>query len=205
MAPYCLADPNGTGGSAVGKMFGYARVSSAEQNLDSQIAALEEAGCSLVRYEKLTGTKLDGRDELDLLMKIADAGDVICITRLDRLARSLRDLHTICARLDEMGAGLKVLEQPIDTTTAEGRLFFNMLGAFAEFETDLRRARQRDGIEAAKCRGAYKGHPPKIDNAAILAAHEAGAKVPELVASFGVSRRSIYRAISPDDKRVPAS
>lgn len=205
MALYCLADPNGTGGSAVGKMFGYARVSSVEQNLDSQIAALEEAGCSLVRSEKLTGTKLDGRDELDLLMKIADAGDVICITRLDRLARSLRDLHTICARLDEMGAGLKVLEQPIDTTTAEGRLFFNMLGSFAEFETDLRRARQRDGIEAAKCRGAYKGRPPKIDNAAILAAHEAGAKVPELVASFGVSRRSIYRAISPDDKRVPTS
>jgi DNA invertase Pin-like site-specific DNA recombinase len=189
----------------MGKMFGYARVSSVEQNLDSQIAALEEAGCSLVRSEKLTGTKLDGRDELDLLMKIADAGDVICITRLDRLARSLRDLHTICARLDEMGAGLKVLEQPIDTTTAEGRLFFNMLGAFAEFETDLRRARQRDGIEAAKRRGAYKGRPPKIDNAAILAAYEAGAKVPELVASFGVSRRSIYRAISPDDKRVPAS
>ena len=189
----------------MGKMFGYARVSSVEQNLDSQISALEGAGCSLVRSEKLTGTKLDGRDELDLLMKIAGAGDIICVTRLDRLARSLRDLHTICARLDEMGAGLKVLEQPIDTTTAEGRLFFNMLGAFAEFETDLRRARQRDGIEAAKRRGAYKGRPPKIDNAAIRAAHVAGAKIPEIVVSFGVSRRSVYRAISPDDRRVPAS
>ena len=134
------------------KTYGYARVSTGEQDLTVQREALVGVGVNrdLIFAEKVTGTKRDGRERLDLLLKIADKGDTIIITRIDRLARSMRDLQNIVHELKQKGVALKATEQPIDTSTAAGKAFFDMLGVFAEFETNLRRERQAEGIKQAK-------------------------------------------------------
>ena len=140
----------------MGELIGYARVSSRGQNIEAQIGALTRAGVSLEHLykEKVSGTSREGRAELEaLLHRGIRKGDKLVVTRLDRLARSLRDLQNIVHELKERQVDLIVLEQSIDTSTAEGRLFFNMLGAIGEFETELRKARQREGIDAALAKG----------------------------------------------------
>src|SRR5688572_7093153 len=109
---------------AMGRMIGYARVSTTDQDLTVQRAALEKAGCSIVLEEKITGTKRDGREQLELAMKLLTKGDVLTVTRLDRLGRSLRDLSNIAHELQEKGAALRVIEQSVDTSTSAGRAFF---------------------------------------------------------------------------------
>ena len=148
-------------------MIGYARVSTFEQDLDVQIAALKAAGCDVVRAEKRSGTSTQGRDELSTLLDFIRAGDVLMVTRIDRLARSIGDLQDIVRELKAKGATLRATEQPIDTSTAAGKAFLDMLGVFAEFETNLRRERQMEGISAAKARGVYKGRPASIDAAKV--------------------------------------
>ena len=134
---------------------GYARTSTTDQNLDAQITALKDAGCSMVRTEQKSGISLEGRPELNNILDFIHKGETLVVTRIDRLARSLRDLQTIVARLKEKGAHLAATEQPVDTSTAAGKAFFDMLGVFAEFETNLRRERQAEGIAAGKRRGVY--------------------------------------------------
>ncbi len=134
-------------------LYGYARVSSTDQDLSLQQAALRAAGCQVIRSEKKTGTQREGRAELDLLLQFLRPGDTLVITRIDRLARSLKDLQDIVHELKSKGVTLKATEQPVDTATAAGKAFFDMLGVFAEFETNLRRERQMEGIAAAKERG----------------------------------------------------
>ena len=131
-------------------LYGYARVSTGEQDLSLQEAALQAAGCQVIRAEKKTGTRREGRTELDILLQFLRPGDTLVITRIDRLARSLKDLQDIVHELKEKGVTLKATEQPVDTSTAAGKAFFDMLGVFAEFETNLRRERQMEGIVAAK-------------------------------------------------------
>jgi DNA invertase Pin-like site-specific DNA recombinase len=101
---------------------------------------LLKAGCTVVRAEKASGTKLDGRTELDLLLQFMRLGDTLMVTRVDRLPRSIRDLQNIVHDLRSRGIELKATEQPIDTTTAAGKCFLDMLGVFAEFETNIRTA-----------------------------------------------------------------
>ena len=96
-------------------------------------------------------------------MQFIRAGDTLVVTRIDRLARSMRDLQNLVHELLEKGAHLKATEQPIDTSSAAGKAFLGMLGVFAEFETNLRRERQMEGIQAAKARGVYKGRPRSIN------------------------------------------
>jgi len=132
---------------------GYARASTIEQGLDVQIAALRAAGCDVVRSEKRSGTSTQGRDELRTILDFIHAGDVLTVTRIDRLARSIGDLQDIVRELKAKGATLKATEQPIDTSSAAGKAFLDMLGVFAEFETNLRRERQLEGIAAAKTKG----------------------------------------------------
>ena len=117
----------------------------------------------MIRAEKASGTRRDGRSELQVLLDFLRAGDTLVVTRIDRLARSLKDLQDIVYELKAKAVALKATEQPVDTGTAAGKAFLDMLGVFAEFETNLRRERQLEGISAAKARGVYKGRKPKID------------------------------------------
>ncbi len=135
-------------------VYGYARVSSAGQNLGTQIEALRGAGCEIIREEKRTGTTIEGRTELRTLIDFARAGDQIVVTRIDRLARSVADLASIVRELEQRGVSLRATEQPIDTSTAAGRCFLQMLGVFAEFETAIRKERQMEGRADQRRSGA---------------------------------------------------
>ena len=121
------------------------------------------------------------------------------VTRIDRLARSMRDLQIIVATLKDKGAHLAATEQPVDTSTAAGKAFFDMLGVFAEFETNLRRERQAEGIAAAKQRGAYRGRPPRIDLEAIKHRLARGLSPTQIARELGVSRGTVYKARAGHD------
>ena len=176
--------------------YGYARVSTTDQNLDLQLAALKAAGCDIVRSEKRSGTSTARRDELRYLLAFIRAGDSLVVTRIDRLARSIGDLQDIVRELKKKGATLKATEQPIDTSTAAGKAFLDMLGVFAEFETNLRRERQLEGIAAAKVRGVYKGRPASIDGAAIKRLREQGLGPTAIAKRLGIGRASVYRLMA---------
>ena len=121
--------------------YGYARVSTIDQNTEAQVQALKVAGCDNVRTEKKSGTKMEGRDELATLLQFMREGDTLVVTRIDRLARSVADLQKIVVTLKSKGVALQCTEQPVDTSTAAGKAFLDMLGVFAEFETNLRKER----------------------------------------------------------------
>jgi len=144
-------------------LYGYARVSTSDQDFTLQEQALRAAGCEVIRAEKVTGTSRTGRTELQVLLDFLRSGDTLVVTRIDRLARSIKDLQDIMYTLKEQGVTLKATEQPIDTRSAAGKAFLDMLGVFAEFETNLRRERQLEGIAAAKVRGVYRGRKPSVD------------------------------------------
>src|ERR1700749_1135027 len=148
-------------------VIGYAGVSTSDQNLEIQVAALKVGGCGVIRAEKRSGTSTSGRAELQAVLDFLRAGDVLMVTRIDRLARSIGDLQDIVRAVKAKGASLKATEQPIDTSTAAGKAFLDMLGVFAEFETTLRKERQLEGIAKAKAAGIYKGRPVSIDAAKI--------------------------------------
>ena len=131
-------------------LYGYARVSTLDQSLGIQRAALKAAGCDVIRAEKASGTRRDGRTELQVLLDFLRPGDALVITRIDRLARSLKDLQDIVHELKERRVALRATEQPINTGTAAGKAFLDMLGVFAEFETNLRKERQAEGIAARR-------------------------------------------------------
>jgi DNA invertase Pin-like site-specific DNA recombinase len=122
-------------------VYGYARVSTTDQDLTVQKEALKNAGCVIIRNEKVSGSSVNGRDELKTLLEFLRSGDELVVTRVDRLGRSVLDLQLIVRDLRERGVELKATEQPIDTTTSAGKCFLDMLGVFAEFETNLRRER----------------------------------------------------------------
>jgi DNA invertase Pin-like site-specific DNA recombinase len=128
---------------------------------------LRREGCTTIRSEKRSGTTTAGREELRNVLDFLREGDVLMVTRIDRLARSIGDLQDIVRAVRAKGASLKATEQPIDTSTAAGKCFLDMLGVFAEFETNLRRERQLEGIAKAKAAGVYKGRPASIDAAKV--------------------------------------
>lgn len=173
---------------------GYARVSSIGQSLDVQQAALAEAGCDKIFAEKKSGRRASAREQLALAVDYARDGDTLIVTRLDRLARSVIDLHQIIASLTNKGVAFRVLQQSgIDTSTSSGKLLLTMLGAVAEFETDIRAERQRDGIEAAKAKGVYKGRPASIDPAMIQSALALGEAPATVAKRLGIARSTVYR------------
>ena len=176
-------------------IYGYARVSTKDQDLALQEKALRAAGCEIVRAEKRSGTSTDGRTELQTMIEFARAGDTIVVTRIDRLARSIADLATIVRTLEANRVTLRATEQPIATDTAAGRCFLQMLGVFAEFETAIRRERQLEGIAKAKAEGVYKGRPPSIDGSRIRALKAEGLGASQIARRLGIARASVYRAI----------
>jgi DNA invertase Pin-like site-specific DNA recombinase len=177
-------------------IYGYARVSTLDQDLAIQRAALKAAGCGVVRAEKASGSRRDGRTELQVLLDFVQPGDTLVVTRIDRLARSMKDLQDIVHELKEKGVALRATEQPVDTGTAAGKAFLDMLGVFAEFETNLRRERQLEGIKAAKARGIYKGRRSTIDAAEIRRLRDEEGLGPAAIARrLGIGRASVYRVL----------
>lgn len=175
--------------------YGYARVSTEDQDLTIQVERLTHAGCTTVREEKVTGTKREGREELAILMDFLRDGDTLMVTRIDRLARSIGDLQDIVRELRAKGVELKATDQPIDTSTAAGKAFLDMLGVFAEFETNLRRERQMEGIAKAKARGVYKGRKPSVDRGAVKELKAQGLGASAIANQLGIGRASVYRAL----------
>ena len=176
--------------------YGYARGSTADQDLTIQREALKAAGCEVIRDEKISGTSRQGRRELETLLEFVRPGDTLVVTRLDRLARSMDDLSNIVRELQAKGVALKATEQPVDTSTAAGKAFFQMLGVFAEFETNLRKERQMEGIAKAKAAGVYKGRRPSIDVAEVKRLRDQeGLGATEIAKRLGIARTSVSRVL----------
>jgi DNA invertase Pin-like site-specific DNA recombinase len=185
--------------------YGYARVSSSGQNLEAQLKLLEEFGCEKIFKEKVSGRKKDNREQFNKLLETVKEGDVIVVTKLDRFARSTKDALNTIEYLNSKGVGLVVLNmggEKVDTTTAIGKLMVTILAGIAEFEADMIRERQLEGIALAKQRGAYKGRPKKYTehNKGLQYALELfrnrdknGMTVNEIAEITKISRATIYR------------
>lgn len=174
---------------------GYARVSTDDQDCAIQEAALCEAGCTVIRSEKRSGTTTEGREELDTVLSFLRPGDTLMVTRIDRLARSVADLEGIVGRLREKGAHLRATEQPIDTSTPAGVAFLQMLGVFAQFETAIRRERQMEGIAKAKAAGVYKGRKPSVPTDEVRRLRSEGVTPTNIAKRLNIGRASVYRAL----------
>jgi DNA invertase Pin-like site-specific DNA recombinase len=184
-------------------LYGYARVSTNDQDFTLQEQSLRAAGCEVIRAEKVTGTSRTDRTELQVLLDFLRRGDTLVVTRIDRLARSIKDLQDIVYTLKEQGVTLKAIEQPIDTRSAAGKAFLDMLGVFAEFETNLRRERQIEGIAAAKSRGVYRGRKPSVNTAEIQRLRlEDKLGATEIARRLGVGRATVYRALANREQQA---
>lgn len=178
-------------------MVGYARTSTVEQNagLEAQKRELKAAGVTKIYAEKVSSVAR--RDKLDLALDYLRPGDVFVVTKLDRLARSMRDLISIVDRIEGKGASLRILGMNLDTGTATGKLMMNLLGSVAEHERSMMLERQREGIAKAKAEGKYKGRKPtamaRADEVKRLTAEGVGAT--EISKRLGIGRASVYRAL----------
>lgn len=180
---------------------GYARVSTEEQNLDSQLDLLGEK-CEKVFTEKVSGAKSD-RPKLQQCLEYMRSGDVLVISKLDRLARSLKDLIRIVETLKERDISIISIQDNIETTTAHGKFFFHIFGAVAEFERDLIRQRTNAGLAAARARGRLGGRKPKMTSEKILAAKKLlDGNLPASVVAkqLGVSRATLYNHLKLSSK-----
>lgn len=179
-------------------IIGYARVSTSDQNPELQVDALEKAGAEQVFQEKFTGT-LRERPELSQCLRMLRQGDVLIVWKLDRLARSLKDLVEVVQDLQDRGVGFKSLTESIDTTSSGGRLVFHIFGALAEFERDLIRERTMAGLQAARARGRKGGRKPSMSDADIrkAAAMLSDPKITktEVAAHFGVTRTTLNASL----------
>lgn len=177
---------------------GYRRVSSEGQNLDRQ-----DLVCDKLFEEKVSGAKRD-REALSAMIEFAREGDEVICWSIDRLARDLRDLQDIIQRLNDKGVSVSFLKEKLvfsgDTDDAFARLQLQMMGAFAEFERNIIRQRQAEGIARAKARGVYKGRKKTIDGNRIRTMKAAGHSVTEIAADIGISRMSVYRSLEIQGK-----
>jgi DNA invertase Pin-like site-specific DNA recombinase len=178
-------------------VYGYARVSTDGQTLAAQDAALHTAGAAKVYAEKVSGASTDGRKALAQALKALRPGDILVVTRLDRLARSTRDLLNVLDQITKAGAGFKSLADSwADTTTAHGRLMLTVLGGLAEFERELIKARTGEGRARAKAAGVHMGRPPKLtphQRREAIARRDAGEALTDIARTYGVSHTTIGR------------
>ncbi len=187
-------------------IYGYARVSSPTQNLDTQVVQLTAYGCQKIFQEKLSGRSMRNRAQFSTLLEAVTTGDTVVVTKLDRFARSTQDALNTMATLTERGVSLVVLNMGgdvVDTSTAIGKLLITVLAGIAEFEADLIKERQREGIAAARARGVYKGRPRTYTAhhkglahaLELLAARDRNhLTVNDICAMTQVSRATLYRA-----------
>ncbi len=176
-------------------LVGYARTSTTEQvaGLDAQRRDLTEAGCTKIFEEQVSSVA--PRKELETLLDFVRAGDAVVVTKLDRLARSMRDLVEIVGRIEAKEASLRILAMNLDTATPTGKLMLNVLGSVAQFEREMMLERQREGIAKAKAEGRYKGRKPTARNKAdeIRTLKAQGLTAEEVASRLGISTRSVFR------------
>ena len=173
----------------------YIRVSSSSQSLDVQREAVENYGATKIFQEKVSGTSTQGREKLKECLEFVREGDELVITRIDRLARSVLDLQLIVKELTDKGVILTATEQPISTKDATSKCFLDMLGVFAELETNLRKERQLEGIAKAKAKGVYKGGKSKINIDEIIKLKGEGLGATAIAKKMNIHRDSIYRLL----------
>jgi len=179
-------------------LLGYARISTKDQNLDLQFDALKKANCELIFQDIISGTKAD-RPQLNKMLEHARKGDVIVVWKLDRLGRSLKHLVELISMFIDKGIGFKSLQDNIDTTTAQGRLIFNIFACLAEFERDLISERTKAGLQATRSRGKMGGRPKGLSNQAKLTAmacetlyKERKLSINEICKQLNISKGTFY-------------
>ncbi|MCB0685311.1 MAG: recombinase family protein [Saprospiraceae bacterium] len=177
-------------------LIGYARVSTIEQNPDLQIDALKQAGCEKIFIDKVSGTVAE-RPELKKLREQLRSGDMLVVWRLDRLARSLKNLIEWISELEAQNVGFKSLQEAIDTSTPSGKLVFHIFGALSEFERNLIRERTRAGLNAARARGRFGGRPKKLTQdkvSRIKELYDSGDHpIDEICKMAGISKPTLYK------------
>lgn len=180
-------------------LVGYARTSTTDQKagLDAQLRDLEAAGCTKIFREELSSVAAT-RPQLDAALEWVRDGDVLVVTKLDRLARSVADLVTIQAALAKKGVGLRILAMNLDTSTPTGKLMVNLLGSIAEFERELMLERQREGIAKAKAEGKYQGRQPTARRKAeeVMRLRAEGKSANDIKEALGISRASVFRILA---------
>ena len=176
----------------------YIRVSSSSQSLELQREAVQKENVQKIFEEKVSGTSTQGREKLKEMLEFVREGDSVYITRTDRLARSILDLQLIVKELTEKGVSLVATEQLISTKDATSKCFLDMLGVFAEFETNIRKERQMEGIAKAKAKGVYKGGKKRIDVAEIRRLKNEGLGATKIAKELNIHRDSVYRLLKEE-------
>jgi DNA invertase Pin-like site-specific DNA recombinase len=176
-------------------VYGYARVSTLSQDTEIQEQKLKEAGCTVIRTEKVSGASRDGRTELQTILDFIAQGDTLVAYKLDRLGRSTRDVLNIVHELDQKGAFLRVLDRDIDTSKPEGKLILTVLSMVSEMELSHIKERQRAGIEKAKVKGVYKGRSTSIDTDRLLELKAQGVGATQIARDLGCTRSAVYKAL----------
>jgi DNA invertase Pin-like site-specific DNA recombinase len=175
-------------------IYGYARVSTDDQDLTIQREALKAAGCEVIREEKVSGGSREGRLELETLLAFLRPGDTLIVAKLDRLARSTLDMLNIIGELGKRGIGVRSLaERDVDTTTSAGKLMLTVFAAIAQFERERIKERQAEGIAKAKQKGVYKGGKPRIDRAEVARLKAEGLNPTQISQKLGINRVTVYR------------
>jgi DNA invertase Pin-like site-specific DNA recombinase len=178
---------------------GYARVSSGTQDFEAQVERLRAAGCQRVYAEKVSGKSTNGRNELAKALKALEPGDTLVVVKLDRLARSIRDLLSLVDQIKACGAKFKALDDSwCDTTTPQGELFLTIMGGLGEFERKLIKQRCDDGIARAKAMGRQFGRPSRLDagqKRKLAERYAAGESMADLAREYGVGEVTVWRAI----------
>lgn len=185
-------------------IFGYARVSTIEQNLDRQLDALTSAGADEIIQEKITGTKAD-RPELNKLLDKLRKGDIVLIADLTRLSRSTKDLFSLVEQIEKKGANIKSLKESwMDTTTPQGKLMFTIFAGVSQFERDLISQRTKEGLEAARARGKKGGRKPKLDdvkkNAIYDLYQQKKTLLKDICDMFSITKPTLYKVVEEISK-----
>jgi DNA invertase Pin-like site-specific DNA recombinase len=175
---------------------GYARVSTVDQDLDTQIAKLKAEGCNIIRSEKVSGASRDGRAELATIIDFLRLGDELVVTRLDRLGRDTRDVLNLIHECEQRGAFVTVLDPHVSTRGEMGHVVLTVLGMVAQMERRFIRERQREGIERAKTSGVYGGGKRRVDRNSIAILRQEGLSPTEIAQRVGCSRMQVYRVLA---------
>ena len=176
-------------------IIGYGRVSTSDQDTTTQEARLRQAGCNIIRAEKVSGATRDGRTELASVLEFMQAGDALVVVKLDRLGRSTRDVLNIVHELEQKGASLRVLEPAIDTSGPMGKLVLTVLGMVAEMELSFIKDRQKAGIAKAKLEAKYKGRKITLDHSMVVSMYAGGKGATEIANKLKCSRGAVYKIL----------